>query len=93
MSDQQLIKINKETENLKSIMKLNIEKAIERGEKIELINDKAIKLEQDSNIFDIKATGLKRKECRKLWATRLIFLFILLFIIGIIIAVIYASKR
>ncbi len=73
--------------DVKDVMRSNINKVLERGEKIELLVDKSEALAESATVFHKRSKQLKWAMCRenaKLW---LIIAFVLLVIIGIIVAI------
>ena len=82
-------KMNRLKENIsdvKDVMRNNINKVLERGEKIELLVNKSEALAESATVFHKKAKKLKWAMCRenaKLW---IIILVVILIVIGIIVA-------
>lgn len=80
--------INKNVEEVKGIMVSNIEKVLERGEKIELLVDKTEKLNEAGFKFKKSSTALKRQMCLKnAKITAVIVLVVLIIIVVIVMSV------
>jgi vesicle-associated membrane protein 7 len=82
-----ITKLKGQMEEVKSIMITNIEKVLERGEKIELLVEKTDQLNQTAVQFKKKSTGLKQAMWWKNFKLTLLIILIALFIVYIIVAV------
>ena len=74
--------------DVKNVMRQNINKVLERGEKIDLLVDKSEALAESATVFHKRAKKLKWTMCRenaKLW---IIIVIVILVVIGIIVAVV-----
>jgi len=81
-----ILKVRKEIDEVKSIMVENIEKVLERGEKIELLVEKTDNLSHESFTFHSKSKDLKRHMWWKNFKITLILILVVLAIIYFIIA-------
>lgn len=61
--DERISKIQDQLTEVKDVMTRNIDKVLERGEKIEILVDKSHQMEQHAFKFHRKAVKLKRKFC------------------------------
>jgi vesicle-associated membrane protein 7 len=85
-SADRINKVKGEIDEVKNIMVTNIERVLERGERIELLVDKTDNLSLQANTFKKKSSQLKRAmwwKNMKLW---LIIIFVLLLVIYFIVA-------
>lgn len=71
MSDRPAIEtINQQVDELKDVVKDNIDKVLERGDKLDDLQGRAEELEQNANRFQKTANKVKEKkkwQNRKLW--------------------------
>jgi len=81
-----ILKVRKEIDEVKSIMVENIEKVLERGDKIELLVEKTDTLSHESFTFHSKSKDLKRHMWWKNFKITLILFLVVLAIIYFIIA-------
>ena len=79
MSSDKIIRVKNEIDETTQIMKKNIDATIERGEKLEDLEDRTNQLVNHSSSFRIKAKYLKRTMCFRHF--RLIGLIILIILI------------
>jgi len=86
--DDKISKIRENIDSIKSVMQVNIEKVLERGEKIELLVDKSEILEQHAFTFKKSATAVKRKFW---WQNVKMMLILALFILVIIYVILAAA--
>ncbi|XP_048757783.1 vesicle-associated membrane protein 8 [Ostrea edulis] len=54
--------LNEQVDDLKGVMKDNIGKVIDRGDKLETLQTRAEDLEQNANMFQKTTTNIKRKQ-------------------------------
>ncbi|CAH3104538.1 unnamed protein product [Pocillopora meandrina] len=80
----QITKVQKEVNEVKDVMTQNIEKVLERGEKIDVLVGKTEELDHSSQVFHRQAKRLRRE----MWWKNKKICLILVFVIAIIIAVI-----
>jgi len=64
-SDDKIRDVNLKVNEVKIEIQKNIEKVIERGEQIDILDKKAEDLEYNSNRFHDQSRKLKRKQCIK----------------------------
>ncbi|OMJ76270.1 hypothetical protein SteCoe_24406 [Stentor coeruleus] len=83
--DDKIKIVSKNVDEVKNIMVQNLEKIIERGEKIELLVSKADELETNARMFKKKAVEVKRVFCWKNWKITMIVVLILIVIVGLVI--------
>jgi vesicle-associated membrane protein 7 len=80
LKDDKIAKIQSDLNSVKDTMVLNIEKVLERGEKIELLVEKTEILDQHAFKFKRGATELKRK----MWWKKTKWLIILLIVLALV---------
>lgn len=83
--DDKLAAIQVEIENTKGVMKSNIEKTINRGEKLEALEDKADTLNNRAKTFQSTARAARRQFCWQNYKYALIIFFVIVLIIVIIV--------
>lgn len=93
MSNKKLVEVQLQVKEIQTVMHNNIEKAIQRGDSLDVMNDKAVLLHEDAKLFNKNSNQLSSKMCWDAWKMRILLILILLAIIGIIIGVIYAAKN
>jgi len=84
--NDKLTEINDNIQQVKSVMIENIDKVLERGERIELLVDKTDQLDQSASKFKKHAKELKRSMCWKNAKLTIIIIFVLLIIAYVIAA-------
>lgn len=80
----QISKVRREVNEVKDVMTENIEKVLERGEKIDVLVGKAEELDQSSQVFHRHSKRLRRE----MWWKNKKMCLILVFVIAVIIAAI-----
>lgn len=80
----QISKVRREVNEVKDVMTENIEKVLERGEKIDVLVGKAEELDQSSQVFHRHSKRLRRE----MWWKNKKMCIILVFVIAVIIAAI-----
>lgn len=93
MADNKIKLIQNEISETTHIMKQNIDVVLERGEKIETLQEKTQQLEKDANTFQKISTKLKRSMCIKNAKMTAIIIAIFLIIFLIIFAIIYTNVK
>jgi len=78
-------KVKGEIEDAKTIMVKNIDKVLERGEKIEMLVSKTEDLNQQSQTFKKKSTQLKRKMC---WQNTRLCCILIIVVTAIVLALV-----
>eukprot|EP01118_Nematostelium_gracile_P007497 TRINITY_DN2448_c0_g1_i1.p1 TRINITY_DN2448_c0_g1~~TRINITY_DN2448_c0_g1_i1.p1 ORF type:complete len:227 (+),score=56.28 TRINITY_DN2448_c0_g1_i1:69-749(+) len=86
-SADKITKIKGEVDEVKNVMVHNIEKVLERGERIELLVDKTESMSQNAFQFKKSSTQLKRSMCFKNAKLTAILICIILVIIYVIVAI------
>jgi len=86
-SADKLNRLKGEVDEVKSVMVQNIEKVLERGEKIELLVDKTDSLSQNAFKFKKQSTQLKRAMWWKNVKLMALIIFLILVVIYIIVAI------
>eukprot|EP00735_Rhodelphis_limneticus_P003370 TRINITY_DN14834_c0_g1::TRINITY_DN14834_c0_g1_i1::g.16286::m.16286 TRINITY_DN14834_c0_g1::TRINITY_DN14834_c0_g1_i1::g.16286 ORF type:complete len:218 (-),score=81.04,sp/Q86AQ7/VAM7B_DICDI/62.37/1e-85,Synaptobrevin/PF00957.16/6.3e+03,Synaptobrevin/PF00957.16/1.5e-34,Longin/PF13774.1/2e-23,DUF1798/PF08807.5/0.022,UvsY/PF11056.3/0.17,DUF16/PF01519.11/0.23 TRINITY_DN14834_c0_g1_i1:594-1247(-) len=81
-------KVQKEIDEVKTVMVHNIEKVLERGEKIELLVDKTENLNQQAFMFKKQATRLKHAMWWKNAKLMALLVFVVLFLLWLLISII-----
>ena len=87
-----MYRLKGEIAEVKDVMRNNINKVLERGEKIELLVDKSEALAESATVFHKRAKTLKWAMCRenaKLWA---IIIFVVVAVITVIVLVACGGK-
>ena len=87
-SDAKITQINDEIEKTKNTVMLSIEKVLDRGDKLELLLDKADHLADQGRVFKGSANKLKRRMVCKNVKMTLLLIFIVLAVIYVIFAMI-----
>ena len=87
-STDKIAAINRQTRELTVIMHQNIDRAIQNGEQIEVIAEKAADLETDAFQFRKSATNMRRMFCRKNCKMIAIITAIIMVVILLIVAAI-----
>jgi len=84
-------KAQKEVEDVKGIMTRNIEKVLDRGEKLDLLIEKAEDLEASANTFKKSTIKLKRRYWWQNTRNCLILILVILVLLGVVAVIILAS--
>tara|TARA_B100001013_G_C24486744_1_gene393500 strand:- start:176 stop:547 length:372 start_codon:yes stop_codon:yes gene_type:complete len=84
-SDEKMLKIQNQIDNVRGTMRDNIDKVLERGESLDLLIDKSDALNTLSFNFRNQARNLQRKLCRENFKRGCMIFCIVLFIIYVII--------
>ena len=84
-SDEKMLKIQNQIDNVRGTMRDNIDKVLERGESLDLLIDKSDALNTLSFNFRNQARNLQRKLCRENFKRGCMIFCIVLFIIYMII--------
>ncbi|KAJ3429625.1 vamp (vesicle associated membrane protein) [Anaeramoeba flamelloides] len=91
MSEDRLTKVQKEVDEVKNIMGENIDKVIDRGEKLENLEERSTQLNENSYQFKKGATKLKRNMCmQNLKLTLIIAMIVIIIILIIVLAAVYS---
>ena len=93
ISSSRIAQLEGEVTEVKGIMTENIEKVLQRGEHLDILQERSSLLENTAGTFQFSARRLKRKmwwKNMKLWALLICILIVILIVI--IVAVIVASK-
>jgi vesicle-associated membrane protein 7 len=61
--NDKLTQVKRQVDDIKSVMMENIDRVLERGEKLEIMVEKSEKLEEHAKIFQKRGTDLKRHFC------------------------------
>lgn len=86
--------MKKEIDEVKVVMERNIEKVLDRGEKIEILVSKTEELSYSSFDFKTSATKVKRKMWWKSKGVCVILTIVILLILGaVVVGVLYARKK
>jgi vesicle-associated membrane protein 72 len=87
MTENKVIKVQSQVDDLKTVMLLNIEKAMERGETLVIIEEKSAILEEQSKRFERASSKLKWQErCRYVKMSVLVLVIIAVLIVIILAA-------
>eukprot|EP00112_Aurelia_sp_Birch-Aquarium-sp1_P011745 Seg2471.2 transcript_id=Seg2471.2/GoldUCD/mRNA.D3Y31 product="Vesicle-associated membrane protein 711" protein_id=Seg2471.2/GoldUCD/D3Y31 len=93
--DPGLSKINqvqREVDDVKGIMTKNIEKVLERGEKLDILIDKTENLEASAHSFKKTSTKLRKKYWWQNTRSCIILIVVVLVILGVITVIVLASE-
>ena len=93
ISSSRIAQLEGEVTEVKGIMTENIEKVLQRGEHLDILQERSSLLENTAGTFQFSARRLKRKmwwKNMKLWAVLICILIVILIVI--IVAVVVASK-
>lgn len=93
MSFNKLNTINTRLNETSDILKQNIDIAIQRGEKLEDLQDKSYQLENEAVKFKKLSRNLKCKFCKEHLKTMSVISFIVILIILIVTAIICANGK
>lgn len=93
MSFNKLNTINTRLNETSDILKQNIDIAIQRGEKLEDLQDKSYQLENEAVRFKKSAKNLKCKFCKEHLKTIGVIAFIVILIILILTAIVCANGK
>lgn len=85
--NQKLQEVIVKTEDVKQKMRDNIAKSIQRGETLEILDDKSLHLEQETNRFRKSAIQAKRQQCLSSLKMYLLAAIIIAVLIVIILAI------
>jgi flagellar biosynthesis/type III secretory pathway M-ring protein FliF/YscJ len=85
--------IQKETDETKGIMMDTINQALKRGDKLNLLEDDANKLEESGAAFKKVSSDLKKNMCWRQWKLILLITCIILFILLVIILSLIPWKK
>jgi hypothetical protein len=91
-SDAKLELVKKQTADLNRIMIDNMNKAFTRGESLELLEKKSNDLVDQSKLFESRSVKLRRFFCMKNAKMTICIVLIVLTVVGILVAIVYASK-
>jgi len=92
-SDQKLELVRQQTDEIRLIMVENMNKAIARGDKLDVLNDKAEDLNHQSRLFYGESSRLKRMMCMKNAKKTICLVVVLIVIIGVIVGISYATQK
>lgn len=90
-SKNKISKINDQLNEVKDIMKKNIDDVLERGHNLDELHDKSNDLSVEANLFKRNTVTLKRNMCLKNAKLTFIIICIVLVIIAILAGVIYSQ--
>ena len=71
----------------------NLTLALERGEQLEIMSQKADTIKESAQAFHREANNVKSAMCWQKWRFRILIIVILLALIGVIVAVIFILKK
>lgn len=91
MPGDQLSALQSQVDEVKDIMTQNIEKVLERGEKIEILVDKTEELSTSAQSFQKSSTKLKNQMWWKNKKWTLVIVLVILIVLGIIVLAILGS--
>jgi predicted nucleic acid-binding Zn-ribbon protein len=91
--DPKIQEIQQNIKQVQGIMEDNIKKTLDRGDKMQDLEDKSRRLEEDSKGFNDGAKRLHRQLWWKNKKMTMIIILVILAIIGILALVIYLSVR
>ena len=95
-NNQDLDKITKIRQNIdevNNIMLLNIDKVLQRGEKIEVLLEKAGDMEEKARVFRKNAAGVRKEYCCQYYRNKIIVGLLILAAIGAVVFVIYINVK
>jgi type II secretory pathway component PulF len=84
-TDEKIDMVRIDLEETKNVMKKNIDSMIERGEKIDYLEDRSEQLQKNAGTFKIYAKKLKNNLCCQSFLTTVVVGLIILFVLAIII--------
>jgi vesicle-associated membrane protein 7 len=77
--------VQKEIENVREIMTENIERVLERGERIDLLVDKTDRLGMSARDFRVRSRGLRRKMWWKNAKLMVLLAFVIVFLVYLLV--------
>ncbi|GAB1604895.1 synaptobrevin-1-like [Argonauta hians] len=96
-SNDHIVQLNDQVNEVTRLLKANVEKIVERGDKVDNLQTRSEKLDDYSVHFQRSATSVKRSMCWKNARATLVLgfvIFILLaIVIGIIVGVVYDNDK
>lgn len=91
--DDRLNKIQAEIDRTKGVMKTNIDKTIQRGDKLDSLEDKAENLNTRAGMFRNNARAVNRHFCIRYWRNVALVLVILAVVIVVIYFAVTGGKK
>lgn len=94
ISSSRIAQLEGEVTEVKGIMTENIEKVLQRGEHLDILQERSSLLENSASVFKVQSTRLQRKmwwQNVKLWI--LLLVIILVILTAIIIAIVVATRK
>lgn len=85
-SDPKISNLQNQVDDVVDIMKSNVSRVIERGDRLEDLQDKSESLSNSSDMFRTRAKGLHKKMWWQTCRMRLILALVIIIVIGIIVA-------
>jgi t-SNARE complex subunit (syntaxin) len=81
--DEKIIKVDKQINEVKNIMRDNMEKAFDRNIKLETIEDKSVNMLKQAEMFEKQAASVRRSMCLKKYKVYCIILFVIAIVVTI----------
>ena len=88
-----MTKIKQNIDEVNNIMLLNIEKVLQRGEKIEVLLEKAGDMEEKAKVFRKNAAGVRKEYCCQYYRNKIIVVLLILAAIGAVVFIIYITVK
>ncbi len=85
--------VNQKVDQVKNVMRENMDIALQNVEKLDEIDQKAIDIEAGARKFHQNAQKVRCAMCKEYWKATLLIIFIVLAIIGIIVGVVIAKTQ
>jgi len=88
-----MAEVQDEIDKTKKTVEQGIQLAIDRGDKLEELDDKASNLTNEANMFNRKAKQVNRHFCLQKWKMYALIAFIFILVILIIVLVVTRRKK
>ncbi|KAK3603194.1 hypothetical protein CHS0354_036117 [Potamilus streckersoni] len=92
-SGDRLARLNNDVSEVTSLLRDNVEKIVERGEKISNLHDRSEDLASNSQKFTYSAREVRKKMCYQNYRLTAIIVVVVLIVIGIIVVIILAGTK
>eukprot|EP00106_Octopus_bimaculoides_P022712 XP_014790154.1 PREDICTED: vesicle-associated membrane protein 4-like isoform X2 [Octopus bimaculoides] len=87
-NNDHIVRLNEQVNEVTRLLKTNVEKIVEHGDRLDNLQTRSEKLEDCSVHFQRSATNVRRSMCWKNAKATLILGFVILLLLGIIVGVI-----
>lgn len=91
--DEQIGRVQSQIQDTQRVMGENIHLAIQRGQNLNELDDKAVMLEHESTRFKEKSSAVRRNMCAQYYRQLAILIIAVLAIVGFIAFMIWINKK